>query len=145
MASSALISSAYFELLLSFMCFIEIPVREPLLIDMVSPVSPLIVGCATYEYSTQNLINVRLSALRISSMLIFLRTYHKTCFNFPQLSSSGIRTIVVKKNWGLYILPHPWACKYKLGNSVMECYVSFLIKLILVAFLSDGIKVLHGW
>ena len=88
------------------MCFIEIPVREPLPSDMVSPVYPLISGCATYEPSTYNLITVRLSALNISSSLIVRRTHHIILFNFPQFSSSGICNIVVRKETVVFISFH---------------------------------------
>ena len=97
MESSAPISPASVELLASILCFLAIPVTDPIPSDMVDLVCPLISGCAVYEASTHHLINVRMYFLRISVKLIVCLTYCRTCFNFPQSSSSMICTLVVRK------------------------------------------------
>ena len=97
MASLAPINYDYVGILAFIFCFFAIPVTEPLPSDMVAPVGPLIPVCATYEASTHHLITVSLYVLRISGMLIVLHTYLRTRFYFLQSSSSGIRTLVVRK------------------------------------------------
>ena len=97
MASSSPINYASVELLALILCFFAIPVTEPLPSDMVSPVCPLVYGCAMYEASTHHLITFRLYALRISGILVVRRTYRRTLFNFPQSSFSGVRTLAVRK------------------------------------------------
>ena len=84
MESSAPISPASVELLALILCFLAIPVTDPIPSDMVDLVCLLIFGCAVYEASTHHLITVRMSDLRIRVRLIFHCTYRRMRFNFPQ-------------------------------------------------------------
>ena len=111
LAYSAPINSASIEILELILCFFEIPVMEPLTSDIVDLVCYLISGFSMYEVLNHHLITVSISALRISSRLIVIWKYCRTRFNLPQLYSSGLFTVVVRKNCGLDIFPLPWARK----------------------------------
>ena len=67
---SAPINYALVELFTLILCFFAIPMTDSLPKDIVNLECPLMYGCAAYDASTHHLIIVRISALKISGILI---------------------------------------------------------------------------
>ena len=78
-------------------CFFDILISDPHTIDMMALLWPLISPRTAYKSSTHHLITLRLSALKIRGMYIFLRRYWINHHNLRQLSSSGSITLTVRK------------------------------------------------
>ena len=95
-ASAILTSSASVELLVFSLCFLAVFTSAPLTIDIIAPVWPLQSQCTPYEASTHHLIMLRESAFICLFVCRVPFRYISPCSSFPQSSSSGSFTLVVR-------------------------------------------------
>ena len=96
--SAILTSSALVELPVFSLCFLETFTMAHFPIDIIGLVWLLLSQCTPHNTSTHHLIMFRLSALMCLFIYSVPFRYFSPCFNFPQSSSSGSFTLVVRKD-----------------------------------------------
>ena len=95
--SDMLTSSDYVEVATCIFCFLEIFTIAPFPIDIMAPVCPFESHCTPKYPSTHQTTLLSESDLRYRFMYSVPLKYIRPCLNFPQPSTSGSLTLVVRK------------------------------------------------